>query len=151
MVRKLKLRGNGFRPSQTYSPKEIADKLGNSETTVREWIRAGKLPAMTEGNPHLVIGCDITAFLLSLRNKRPRLAPDEFKCMHCREPRKAYGSMADFTAATGQLGVLKALCEVCGGAMSKGVAVRNLPKLNTIFDLLEGGASGNYPIPDSAS
>jgi excisionase family DNA binding protein len=48
-MRKPKICGYGFRPSQTYSPKEIADRLGNAETTVREWIRDGKLPAMTNG------------------------------------------------------------------------------------------------------
>lgn len=27
--------------------------MGVAETTVRAWIRDGKLPAMTNGNPHL--------------------------------------------------------------------------------------------------
>lgn len=134
-MRKPKLCGYGFRPSQTYSPKEIADRLGNAEATVREWIRDGKLPAMTNGNPHLVLGCDITAFFVEQRLKVPRLAVDEFRCMHCRGPRKAMGGLADFCVASGQLGTLTALCDVCGGSMSKGVAVRDLPRLRAIFDI----------------
>lgn len=54
-MRKPKLCGYGLRPSQTYSPKEIADRLGNAESTVREWIRDGKLPAMTSGKPDIFI------------------------------------------------------------------------------------------------
>lgn len=135
IMRKPKLRGHGFRPSQTYSPKEIADRLGSAETTVREWIRDGRLPAMTNGNPHLVLGCDVTAFIAGLRSQRPRLAVDEFRCMRCRGPRKAKGGLADFRVSAGQLGVLTAQCEDCGGPMSKGVAVRDLPKLRTIFDM----------------
>jgi excisionase family DNA binding protein len=137
MGRKPKLRGHGFRPSQNYSVQEIAEKLGMAETTVREWIRHEKLPAMTSGNPHLVLGADISAFLVSLRDKKQRLAPDEFKCMHCREPRKAYGGMADFTVTNGRLGALKALCEVCGGTVSRGVSVRGLSRLKAIFDIRE--------------
>lgn len=135
MARKFKLRGYGFRPSQSYSPREIADRLGNAETTVREWIRDEKLPAMTSGNPHLVLGCDITAYLAERRNKKPSLAADEFRCMYCRTSRKALGEMADFTVGADHLGVLKALCEVCGGTMRKGVARRDLPHLRTLFDI----------------
>ena len=62
MVRRPKLRGHGLRPAQSYSPQEIAKAAGIAETTVRAWIRDGKLPAMTNGNPHLVLGSDIQAF-----------------------------------------------------------------------------------------
>ncbi len=90
-MRKPKLRGYGFRPSQTYSPKEIADRLGNAETTVREWIRDGKLPAVTNGNPHLVLGCDITAFFSDQRLKAPKLAVDEFPLHALPRPQKGLG------------------------------------------------------------
>lgn len=134
-MRKPKLRGYGFRPSQTYSLKQIADKLGKAETTVREWINDGKLPAMTNGNPHLVLGCDITTYFAEQRLKAPRLSIDEFRCMRCRNARKALGGMADFSAKTDQVGTLTALCELCGGSMSKGVALRDLPRLRAIFDI----------------
>jgi hypothetical protein len=137
MGRKPKLRGHGFRPSQNYSVQEIAQKLEVAETTVRDWIRLEKLPAMTNRNPHLSLGADISAFLVTLRDKRQRLSVDDFFCMHCREPRKAYGGMADFTVTNGHLGALKALCEVCGGTMSRGVSVRALSRLKVIFDIRE--------------
>src|SRR5690606_13421527 len=151
MTRNLKLRGHGLRVTQSYSPKEIGKALGTAETTVRAWIRERKLPAMTSGNPHLVLGSDIVAFLEKKRQKNPPLADDAFRCMHCRTARKALGGMVDFKATSAHLGHLTALCEVCGTTMSKGVAVRDLPRLQELFELRRTGDSGIYPIPDDAS
>lgn len=151
MNRHPKLRGHGLRPAQSYSPKEIAIALDVAETTVRVWIRERKLPAMTKGNPHLVLGSDVVAFLEKKRNKKPPLTDDQFRCMCCRTARKALGGMADFKATSTHLGHLSALCEVCETTMSKGAAVRDLPRLRTVFDLRCTDASRNYPIPDDAS
>lgn len=151
MNRYPKLRGHGLRPSQSYSPKEIASALAVAETTVRVWIREGNLPAMTNGNPHLVLGSDLAVFLNRKRNKKPPLADHEFRCMHCRTTRNALGAMADYRVATAHLCHLSALCEVCSTTMSKGAALRDLPRLRTVLDLRCTDASGNYTIPDDAS
>ena len=151
MGAQFKLRGNGLRPAQSYSPKEIAKALEVAETTVRDWIRDGKLPAMTNGNPHLVLGCDVTEFLKKKRQKRPPMAEDQFRCMRCKAPRLAFGGMADFTATSVHVGHLSALCDQCGTPMSKGAAIKDLPRLRAVFDLRITPASGHYAIPDDAS
>jgi hypothetical protein len=151
MNRHPKLRGHSMRPAQSYSPKEISTALDVAETTVRSWIREGKLPAMTNGNPHLVLGSDLVVFLAKKRNKKPPLADDQFRCMRCRTARKALGGMADFKATSSHLGHLSALCEVCGTTMCKGAGLNNLKRLQTVFDLRFTDATGNYPIPGDAS
>jgi hypothetical protein len=151
MTRHPKLRGHGLRVAQSYSPAEIARALEIAETTVRQWIRNRDLPAMTDGNPHLVLGCDLVVFLKTKRKKKEKLAPDEFRCMHCRTARKALGRMADFKATGAHLGHLTALCDLCETPMSKGVAVRDLPRLQAIFELRCTPVSGDYPVPDNAS
>ena len=102
---------------------------------MRVWIRYGKLAAMTGGNPHLVLGCDITAFLHGLRKTPSRMAADEFRCMTCRAPRKPWGRLADLVLQGNKMGRLDALCESCGGPMSKGISLRNLPLLRTLIDI----------------
>lgn len=151
MNRHPKLRGHGLRPSQSYSPKEIARALDVEEATVRVWIREKRLPAMTNGNPHLVLGSDVVVFLEKKRAKKPRLAETQFRCMHCLAGRNALGGMADFKVVSIHLGVLTALCEACGTPMCRGAAVRDLPRLRSLFELRCTDGSGNYPVPDDAS
>ena len=151
MNRHPKLRGHGLRPSQSYSPKEIAKAVGVAEATVGDWIREKRLPAMTNGNPHLVLGSDVVVFLEKKRTKNPPLAENQFRCMHCRTERTALGGMADFKVTSTHLGLLRALCDACGTPMSKGAAVRDLPRLRSLFDLHCTDGSGNYPVPDDAS
>lgn len=143
MTRHPKMRGSGLRPHQSYSPKEIAAAVGVAETTVGVWIREGGLRAMTTGKPHLVLGSDLDAFLAAKLNKKPPLALDEFRCMHCRTARRAAGSLVDYRVSTTHLCILSALCDVCGTTMSKGAALRNLPALRAIFDLRRTDASGD--------
>lgn len=149
MVRHPKLRGHGLRPAQSYSPQEIARAVGVSDTTVRAWIRDGKLPAMTNGNPHLVLGSarlgsDAQAFFKSFRKPTESMQEGQFRCMHCRVGRKPLGGMVDFHQKPGaQTGLLQALCEACGSTMSRGVSIRDLPRLRTIYDFGSPVAEGN--------
>ena len=136
MARHPKLRGHGLRPAQSYSPQEIARAVGVAEPTVRIWIREGKLPAMTNGNPHLVLGSDAHAFFKTLRKPAETMQEGQFRCMHCRVGRNPMGGMVDFHQKPGaKLGRMQALCEVCGGNMFRGVSVRELPTLKSIYDL----------------
>jgi excisionase family DNA binding protein len=144
MIRHPKLRGHGLRPAQNYSPQEIARALGVAETTVRTWIRAGKLPALTNGNPQLVLGSDAQAFFKAFRKPTESMQEGQFRCMHCRVGRNPLGAMVDFCQKPGaQTGLLKALCEVCGSTMSRGVSIRDLPRLQTIYDFGSPVRAGN--------
>jgi hypothetical protein len=141
MIRHPKLRGHGLRTAQSYSPQEIALAVGVVETTVRSWIRDGKLPAMTNGNPHLVLGSDAQAFFKALRKPTESMLKGQFRCMVCREARMPMGGMVDFHHKPGaHTGLLKALCEACGGNMSRGVSIRDLPRMQTIYDF-------GWPVP----
>ena len=139
MIRHPKLRGHGLRPAQSYLPQEIARAVDVSETTVRAWIRDGKLPAMTNGNPHLVLGSDAQAFFKTFRKPTATMQEGQFRCMHCRVGRKPLGGMVDLHQKPGaQTGLLQALCEVCGSTMS-----RDLPRPQKIYDFGSTVRAGN--------
>jgi hypothetical protein len=144
MMRLPKLRGNGLHPAQSYTSAELATATGVAETTVRLWIREKKLPALTRGRPHLVLGCDATAFFKSLRSPAQTLTKGEMRCMHCKTGRKPLGAMVDYIAAPrATLARIEGLCEVCDSKMSMGVSATDLPHLKTIFEVQVCGAAGN--------
>jgi len=138
-----KLRGHGLHPAQSYTPAEIEKATGVPEATIRAWIRDGRLPAMTEGKPYLVLGRDVIAFFKSLRVPM-RLEPDELTCLHCKKASKAMGAMVDFIHEPGaNRARIEALCVTCEGNMSRGVAPGDLARLMTIFEVRVRGAPGN--------
>lgn len=96
-----------------YTYETAADALGVTVQTVRAWRSAG-LAVLDSQKPHLILGHDLKSFV---QNRRPKasckLAPDEFFCMSCRAPQRAYGAMADYEPFTPLRGRLVALCGVC--------------------------------------
>ena len=102
-----------------YTYEQAADALGVSVQTVRLWRLSG-LPVLVSQKPHLILGFALKDFLFKRSNKpERRLARDQFLCMACNAPRRAYGGMADFTPYTATRGRLEALCEVCQGPCGK--------------------------------
>jgi DNA-binding XRE family transcriptional regulator len=96
-----------------YTYDQAADALGVSVQTVRLWRLSG-LPVLDSQKPHLILGFALKDFLNKRANKTERrLARDQFLCMACNAPRRAYGGMADYTPYTTTRGRLEALCEVC--------------------------------------
>ncbi len=102
-----------------YTYEQAADALGVSVQTVRLWRLAG-LPVLDSQKPHLILGFALKDFL-NKRATKPerRLARDQFLCMACNAPRRAYGGMADYLPYTPTLGRLEALCEACHGLCGK--------------------------------
>ncbi|MEX0970817.1 MAG: helix-turn-helix domain-containing protein, partial [Paracoccaceae bacterium] len=102
-----------------YTYEQAADALVVSVQTVRLWRRSG-LPVLDSQKPHLILGFALKEFL-NKRSHKPerRLARDQFLCMGCNAPRRAYGGMADYTPYTATRGRLEALCEVCHGLCGK--------------------------------
>lgn len=102
-----------------YTYEQAADALGVSVQTVRLWRQSG-LPVLDSQKPHLILGFALKDFLQSRSNKpERRLALDQFLCMACNAPRRAYGGMADYTPYTDARGRLEALCEACQGLCGK--------------------------------
>lgn len=143
MPRLPKLRGHGLHPAQSYTPAEIEKSAGVPETTVRAWIRDGKLPAMTKAKPYLVLGCDIVAFFKTLRAPI-KLEPDELICLHCKKGQRPWGGTVDYIREPGaNKARLEGLCDTCEGKTSRGVAPVDLPRLMTIFEVHVRDAAGN--------
>lgn len=102
-----------------YTYEEAADVLGVSAQTVRAWRQSG-LPVLDSQKPHLILGRVLKDFLKARSNKpQRRLARDQFLCMACNAPRRAYGGMADYLPYTAVRGRLEALCEACQGPCGK--------------------------------
>jgi len=102
-----------------YTYDQAAAALGVSVQTVRLWRGAG-LNVLDSQKPHLILGFVLKDFLTKRANKTKRsLARDQFLCMACDVPRRAYGGMADYRPYTPTRGRLEALCEVCEGLCGK--------------------------------
>jgi len=117
MARRISARKIKIRDQYTYE--QAADALGVSVQTVRLWRQSG-LPVLDSQKPHLILGFALKDFLNRRSNKpERRLAPDQFLCMTCNAPRRAYGGMADYQPYNNTRGRLEALCEVCQGPCGK--------------------------------
>lgn len=118
-----------------YTYEQAADVLGVSVQTVRLWRQAG-LEVLDSQKPHLILGFALKNFL-NTRNDKPerRLARDQFLCMTCNAPRRAYGAMADYLPYTDTRGRLEALCEVCEGVCGKFASPRLCTELAPILTI----------------
>jgi hypothetical protein len=102
-----------------YTYEQAANALGVSVQSVRLWRQSG-LVVLDSQKPHLILGFALKDFLNKRRNKpERRLALDQFLCMACNAPRRAYGGMADYLPYTATRGRLEALCEACQGLCGK--------------------------------
>jgi hypothetical protein len=102
-----------------YTYQQAADALGVTVATVRSWKAQGLL-VLDSQKPHLILGFALKEFL-NRRTRKPkrRLVKDQFLCMTCSAPTRAYGGMADYHPYTEARGRLEALCEVCQGLCGK--------------------------------
>ncbi|WP_323007824.1 hypothetical protein [Pseudorhodobacter sp.] len=118
-----------------YTYEQLADALGVSVQTVRSWRPAG-LMVLDSQKPHLILGFALKDFLKK-RSSKPerRLARDQFLCMTCNAPRRAYGGMADYTPYTATRGRLEALCEECQGLCGKFASPRHCAELAPILTI----------------
>lgn len=60
------------RPDDTYSVREVADRLGVHPETVRRLIHAGRLEAVREGRTLRLVPASVEALLEQQRRKPPR-------------------------------------------------------------------------------
>ena len=118
-----------------YTYDQAADVLGVSVQTVRLWRQSG-LDVLDSQKPHLILGFALKEFLQSRAIKpERRLAQDQFLCMTCNAPRRAYGGMADYLPYTDARGRLEALCEVCEGLCGKFASPRLCVELAPILTI----------------
>lgn len=118
-----------------YTYENASDVLGVSVQTVRSWRQSG-LDVLDSQKPHLILGFALKDFLNKRANKpERRLARDQFLCMTCNAPRRAYGGMADYLPYTGTRGRLEALCEVCEGPCGKFASPMLCAELESILTI----------------
>jgi len=117
MVRRVSARRVKIHSQYTYD--NVADLLGVSVQTVRLWRRSG-LHVLDSQKPHLILGFALKDFL-NKRSKKPerRLAQDQFLCMTCNAPKRAYGGIGDYLPYMATRGRLEVLCETCHGLCGK--------------------------------
>jgi transcriptional regulator with XRE-family HTH domain len=74
---------------RTYTPQEIADRLGATRGTVYRWVEEGLKPIRSDTNPLLFYGETVIAFLRERRqDHRVKLEANELYCLKCHEARK---------------------------------------------------------------
>ena len=119
---------------RNYTVAEVADVFGVHRNTVREWIKRG-LPTCDCKRPTLILGRDLSAFLLTrrMKNKRP-CKPGELYCVRCREPRAPAGNFAEYQPGKAGAGNLIAICSACEAMMYRRV---NIAKLGAVQGQLD--------------
>lgn len=125
---------------RSYEVSDVADLLGVTEQTVRAWIKAG-LPVLNSKRPVLILGFKLRKFLQTryAKTKNP-LAVGEFYCMHCRQPKKPLGMMADYLPVNPRCGRLMALCESCEGRCCRSIRKVDLPEFGRVLEIAVSSA-----------
>lgn len=108
-----------IKTNSQYTYESAADLLGVSVQTVRLWRQSG-LQVLDSQKPHLILGFALKDFLNKRSNRPDRsLARDQFLCMACNAPKRAFGGIADYRPYTPTRGRLEVLCETCHGLCGK--------------------------------
>mgnify|MGYP005751237847 CR=1 FL=1 len=124
-----------IKAARSYTIPEVAEVLGCSTRTVRNWAGMG-LRVLNDNRPFLIIGDDLKTFLAAQSaSKKVKLGPNELFCLSCKVPRQPLGMMADVIRQTGTISRLVGLCEVCGGTCNRMISARALPEFARIFDI----------------
>ena len=107
---------------RTYTYKEAARELGVTPQTVRSWCQCG-LDVMNSQKPHLILGSVLKAFLIRrAERKRCSLQDDEFYCLSCKAPRRAYDGLVEYVPIGEAGGRLEAFCDTCGASCTRFVS-----------------------------
>lgn len=119
---------------RNYTVGEASNLLGIHKNTVRRWIKQG-LSTIDDKRPKLILGRDLSAFLLAKRtkNKRP-CKPGEMYCLRCRAPKAPAKNMVEYHPHTELLGRLSGICPDCGAGMNRNA---NPAKLEQIRGQME--------------
>lgn len=120
---------------RNFTVHEAAKNLGVAKETIRRWLKSGKLPAITDTIPILILGGDLFDFLQARSAKRPKLPVHRCYCFKCRGPRSPAAGMADYIPRTPTTGTLRALCETCLTVMNKVVSASAITALEAVLDL----------------
>lgn len=133
MARRVSVRGIGKNRHYTYE--QASDALGLSVQTIRAWKGLG-LAVMTDTRPHVIVGEDLIAFVLSRRKPTVRPAPDQFRCFTCQTLTRPLEGIVFYTPLTSTRGNLEAICERCEEPVFKFAGERRLSELGRTLEIV---------------
>lgn len=92
----LRFKTQGIKKNKSYRISELADVVGVSIATVRNWLKSG-LQRIDNYRPIMIMGFQALEYLNArkISSKRP-MALGEFYCLRCKGPRSPLGAMADY-------------------------------------------------------
>ena len=130
-----RFRTQSIKANYAYRVDELAEVVGVTVPTVRNWIRAG-LPLVDKNHPTLIMGFHALNFLKARKEKSSRpLDLGEFYCLRCKVPRMPLGDMADYVPSSATGGRLKAICEVCECQCNRNISASDLPEICKALDV----------------
>jgi hypothetical protein len=127
---------------RSYTVDEVARLFGVHKNTVRSWVKSG-LPTCDRKRPTLILGAQLTSFLVARRDARKRpCRPGEIYCFRCRAPRSPAGNMVDYTPINEKLGNVTAICPNCECIMNQRVSEQ---RYRVLLDKLNGMSPKAWP------
>lgn len=125
-----------LRTARTYTIEEVAETLGVSIGTVRNWVKSG-LPIMKTQRPHLILGEALKDFLRARTNDRKApLQPSQLYCFNCKAARAPWEMLVDLIPQTATTARLVGLCEACGGTCHRMINRSKIGQLSEIFEMV---------------
>jgi hypothetical protein len=103
-----------------YTPAELARELGISRRSIHDTLIPHGLPCQKDDKGRVWLhGPAVAAWVkeLQAKERRPKMAPDEGYCFHCRRPVKM---IRPKTLTRGRIDVLQATCPECGHTVNRG-------------------------------
>ncbi len=112
------VRAPGLLP-MLYMPSELAQELGVTASTIREWLAQGA-PHQRDARGYFWIdGRRFAAWVKAMRHSQlsQPLGDDEAYCLRCRQPVKL---LASTTTQRGKHILLNGVCPTCGSSIHRG-------------------------------
>jgi hypothetical protein len=103
-----------------YSPKEIANGVGVSTQTVREWLKNGAPHRKDQHKRLWIVGSELMKWIEENRkHKSPyKMADNEAFCLHCRKPVTLVNP--NKVPIKNRLYHIRGLCPECGNTINRG-------------------------------
>jgi hypothetical protein len=121
-----RISARGVKTHRTYRFDQLADIVGVTVGTVRNWCRKG-LPCITEQRPFLIRGRDFKQFHEAhLKSRRQKLAPFEVYCLTCKRPVSPCEGVVDYEPMDAGRSLILTLCPHCTGTARRIVSARSL-------------------------
>lgn len=122
-----------IRLNLSYSVQDITELYGIHKNAALRWIKDG-LPVIDQRKPYLIHGADLADYLKKKQaGRKHKCKPDEFFCFKCRQPRKAWGDMADIEIRNESKLSISGLCATCETPVRRAGSVSKLPEYQKIF------------------